>query len=93
MTHYRIYALGERGSIIAGTDAECPDDAAAKAFTIAGLEPGESREVWRGRECIGFFTAPRGGGAIASPVAPGLDHGAGTAATGATLLDGTTLRF
>ena len=91
MGHYRIYTLSERGSIIAGSDAECPDDAAAKAFTIANLKPGESREVWRGRECIGFFTAPRRGGPVVSAVAPASDHGA--AATGAALHGRTASGF
>jgi hypothetical protein len=89
VAHYRIYTLSERGSIVAGSDAECPDDAAAKAFTIAGLEPGEIREVWRGRECIGFFTAPRGGGAIASRVTPAPDHRAGAVADGLTHTEGS----
>ena len=84
MPHYRIYTLGKDGHVIRGSDAECPDDAAAKVYTIAGLKPGEMREVWRGRECLGFFTTPRGGGTIASRAAPAPDHGTGIVADGPT---------
>jgi hypothetical protein len=80
MTHYRIYALGKSGHVLRGFDAECADDAAAKAFAFAGMGRGESREVWKDTRCIGFFIGPRGSGAIASRVTPAPDHGAGAGA-------------
>ena len=84
MTQYRIYALGKGGQVIRGFDAECPDDAAAKAFALAGLGKGESREVWKGRQCIGFYIGPRGGGTTASRVMPTPHHGTGRVSDGLT---------
>ena len=34
MTQYRIYALGKGGHVLRGFDAECADDAAAKALSL-----------------------------------------------------------
>ncbi len=55
MTHYRIYALDRVGRIISGSDADCLNDSAARTLAYAGLEPGQSREVWSGTHCVGFF--------------------------------------
>jgi hypothetical protein len=55
MTHYGIYALGKNGRITSGSDADCLDDTAARTLAYTGLKPGESREVWQGTHCVGFF--------------------------------------
>jgi hypothetical protein len=91
MTSYRIFALGKGGQVLRGFDAECADDAAAKAFAFTGLGRGESREVWRGGQCIGFVIGARGGGTIASRVTPAPHHraGAGADAIGMPLKEGS----
>jgi len=62
MTHYRIYALGQSGHVLRGFDAECADDAVAKAFAFAGMGRGKAGRCGRtrgasdsslGREAVG----------------------------------------
>jgi hypothetical protein len=53
MTYYRIYMLDHKNRIVTGSDADCPNDAAALAWAATTLGTDARAEVWQSTRCLG----------------------------------------
>lgn len=57
MAHYRLYVVDHTGRVIAGDDANCPNDEVAADLARLMLRDGTSTEAWIGTRLVAQFVS------------------------------------
>jgi hypothetical protein len=58
VAHYRLYVVDHTGRVIAGDDANCPNDEVAADIARSMLRDGTSTEAWLGTRLVAQFVSP-----------------------------------